>query len=73
MKMIRPLARGGEWFQNYLRQQRAKLESDFALQGGMFTYHAPSGPVDGATYDDPHKPPEYNEMNKDLEGWEPLL
>jgi hypothetical protein len=50
-----------------------KLEQEFNQIGGMFTHVASSGPVDDASYDDPHKPPERTELNKDLEGWEPLF
>jgi hypothetical protein len=71
--MMRPLAVGGNWLQQYLIKQRQKLNDDFWELGGMFTHVASSGPVDDATYDDPHKPPERTELNKDLEGWEPLF
>lgn len=73
MKMTRPLARGGSALQQYLRRQRQQLEDDFNTLGGLFIFRADSGPLDGGHYDDPHKPPERTELNKDLEGWEPLF
>ena len=72
MRMMRPLAAGGNALRQYLKQQQQKISDDFWQTGGFFMYRADSGPIDNASYDDPHKPPERTELNKDLEGWEPL-
>ena len=69
MRMIRQSARGGD----LIRQLRKKLEAEFWDKGGMFTYLAPSGPVDDADYNDPHLPKERRPIvDDDLEGWFPL-
>jgi hypothetical protein len=50
-----------------------RLEKLWHDAGGAFTYEAPSGPLDDAQYDDPHKPkPRRPIVDDDLEGWFPL-
>lgn len=71
MQMIQRLARGGaaKRAKELLRQRAEKIIE----MGGDFIYQAPDGPLDDATYDDPHKPkPRRSVVDDDLEGWEPL-
>lgn len=74
MQMIQRLARGGasEAQKQVTKLLRQRAEKIVEL-GGDFIYMAPTGPLDDAQYDDPHKPkPRRPLVDDDLEGWEPL-
>lgn len=71
MRMIQRLARGGA--SNRLKELWDKRVEKIVELGGDFIYQTADGPVDDATYDDPHKPkPRRPMVDDDLEGWEPI-
>ena len=71
MRMIRRSGLTGT--RKYIEELWQKRVEQFLQTGGDFVYRAPTGPIDDAQYDDPHKPkPRRPVVDDDLEGWTPL-